>query len=87
MKRVITSMSYGTCHHTCYRIFPLSLTWIVDNATRYHNFNALIHALLYIFSQFKMVCDYLQPVTTRYHQIYKTIYINDLLKKNKGNTW
>ena len=29
-------------------------TWIDHNATRYHNFNALPHALLYIFSQFNM---------------------------------
>ena len=29
-------------------------TWIDHNATRYHNFNALPHALPYIFSQFNM---------------------------------
>ena len=30
-------------------------TWIGHNATRYHNLSALVHALLYIFSQFSMV--------------------------------
>ena len=29
-------------------------TWIGHNATRYYNFNALPHALPYIFSQFNM---------------------------------
>ena len=29
-------------------------TWIGQNATFYHNFNALPHALLYIFSQINM---------------------------------
>ena len=29
-------------------------TWVGHNTTRYHNFNALPHALLYIFSQFSM---------------------------------
>ena len=29
-------------------------TWIGHNATRYHNFNALPHALPYIFSQFNL---------------------------------
>ena len=56
-------------------------TWIGDDATCYHNFNALPHALPYIFSKFSMVWGYLQRVTTRYHQIYKKIYINIFLKK------
>ena len=30
------------------------ITWIGHNATRYHNFNALPHALPYIFSQYNM---------------------------------
>ena len=30
------------------------ITWIGHNATRYYNFNALPHKLLYIFSQFIM---------------------------------
>ena len=34
--------------------------WIGHNGTRYHNFNALPHALTYIFSQFSMVWGYLQ---------------------------
>ena len=54
-------------------------TWINHNATRYHNFDALPHALrdalIYIFSQFSMVWDYLQQVTMGYRQIYKKRYI------------
>ena len=30
------------------------ITWICHNVTCYHNFNALPHTLLYIFSQFNM---------------------------------
>ena len=67
-------------------------TSISHDATRYHNFNALPHALPhvlpYIFSKFRMVWGYLQRVTTRYHQIYKKIYINIFLKKmtvTRGN--
>ena len=30
------------------------VTWIDHNATRYHKFNALPHALPYIFSQFNI---------------------------------
>ena len=30
------------------------ITWISHYATCYHNFNALSHVLLYIFSQFNM---------------------------------
>ena len=56
-------------------------TWIGHDATRYHNFNVLLHALPYIFSKFSMVWGYLQRVTTRYHQIYKKIYINIFFKK------
>ena len=56
-------------------------TSIGHDATRHHNFNALLHALPYIFSKFSMVWGYLQRVTTRYHQIYKKIYINIFLKK------
>ena len=64
-----------TRHHKCYRAFSLSLTWTGHNATPYHNFNALPHALLYIFSQFSMVWGYLQRDTTRYRQIYlKNVY-------------
>ena len=72
MERVtMTSMHY----HMHYRPFSLSLTWVDHNATRYHNFNMLLHALPYIFSQFSVVWGYLQRVTTRYHQIYKKVYI------------
>ena len=46
-------------------------TWIGYNATRYHKFNALPHALpYYILSQRSMVWGYLQYVVTPYHQIY-----------------
>ena len=75
MQRVtITSTRY----HTRYRKFSLSLTWIGHNATRYHNFNVLLYALLYNFPQFSMVSGYLQSVTTCYRQIYK-IYIYILI--------
>ena len=30
---------------------------------------------------------YLQPVTTRYRQIYKKMYINIFFKKIDGNAW
>ena len=50
-------------------------TWLYHNATRYHNFNVLSHALPNIFSKFSMVWDYLQRVTTRYRQNYfKNLY-------------
>ena len=35
------------------------------NAIRYHNSNSLPHVLPYIFSQFSMVWDYFQWVSTR----------------------
>ena len=60
-----------TRYHMRHRTFSLSLTWVDHNAMRYHNFNVLLHALPYNFSQFSMVWGYLQRVTTRYHQIYK----------------
>ena len=86
MQRVtITSTRY----HTRYRKFSLSLTWIGHNATRYHNFNVLLYALLYNFPQFSMVSGYLQSVTTCYRQIYKKyIYINilfDKMRVTRGN--
>ena len=86
MQRVtITSTRY----HTRYRKFSLSLTWIGHNATRYHNFNVLLYALLYNFPQFSMVSGYLQNVTTCYRQIYKKyIYINiffDKMRVTRGN--
>ena len=70
-----------TISSTRYHTLSLSLTWIGQNATSYHNFSVLPHTLLYIFSQCNMVWGYLQRVTTRYHQIYKKIYINSLFKK------
>ena len=71
----------STRYHTRYHTFSLSLTWIGHNAKRYHNFSVLLHVLPYIFCKFSMVWGYLQHVTTRYHQIYKKIYINIFLKK------
>ena len=50
-------------------------TWLYHNATRYHTFNVLSHALPNIFSKFSMVWDYLQRVTTRFRQNYfKNLY-------------
>ena len=73
-------------YHTRYRTFSLSFIWIGHNATRYHNFNVLLHALPYIFSQFSMVWGSLQCVTTSYRQIYKK-YILIFFKKRYGNAW
>ena len=50
----ITSTHYHTRFHTRYRTFSLGLTQIGHNGTHYHNFNALTHALPYIFSRFSM---------------------------------
>ena len=47
-------------------IFFQKLTVTSGNATRYHHFNALAHALSYIFSQFNMVWGYLQCVTIKF---------------------
>ena len=77
-----------TISSTRYHTLSLSLTGIGQNATCYHNFSVLPHTLLYIFSQCSMVWGYLQRVTTRYHQIYKNIYINSFFKKmmvTRGN--
>ena len=83
----ITSTRYHTRYHMRYHTFSLSLTWIGHKAKRYHNFNVLLHMLPYNFSKFSMVWGYLQRVTTRYHQIYKKIYINIFFNKNDGNAW
>ena len=63
--------SKSVCYHT---LLTLE-TWIEHNATCYHSLNALPHALLYIFSEICLVLDYLQRVTTFYHQFIKK-YIN-----------
>ena len=42
--------------------------WIDHNPTRYHNFNALPHALLYIFSLFSLVWSQFVTNCTRYRQ-------------------
>ena len=62
---------HHTRYHTRYRTFSLSLTWISHNAMRYNNFNVLLHALPYIFSQFSMVWGYLERVTIKF---MKNIY-------------
>ena len=49
-------------------------TWIGHNATRYHKFNVLPHAIPYIFTQFSTVWGYFHYATTRYRQIYKKVY-------------
>ena len=61
---------YHTRYHTLYHIFSLSSTWIGHNGMRCLNFNLLLHALPYIFSQFSMVWRHLQRVRTEDHQIY-----------------
>ena len=89
MQRVTTtSTRYHTRYHTRYRKFSLSLTYIGHNGTHYHNFKALTHALLHIFSQFSMVWGLFATVTTRYRQIHKKMYINIFFKKltvTRGN--
>ena len=69
----ITLTRYHTRYHTRYRTFSLNLTWVDHNATDYHNFNVLSHAMLYIFTQFSMV---LGLFTTRYDALP-----SNLLKK------
>ena len=80
-----TSTRYQTRYHMRYRTFSFSLTWLGHNGTRYHNFNVLPHAIPYIYTQFSMVWEYLQRVTTRYHQIYEKNVYQYLKKKNDGN--
>ena len=63
MQRVTITL---TRYHTRYRTISLSLTWIGHNATCYHNFTVLLHAIPYIFIQFSMVWNYLQRVTMLY---------------------
>ena len=41
----ITSLRYHMRYHTHYRTFSIILTWVTHNATRYHDFIALQHAL------------------------------------------
>ena len=67
--------SKSVCYHTL--LNPSNMNR--HNSMCYHSLNALPHALphalLYIFSEICLVLDYLQRVTTRYHQFIK-IYIN-----------
>ena len=56
--------TFQLCLNVLPHITKLCKTWIGHDATRYYNFNALPHALLYIFSQFTLTstcCD------MRYH--------------------
>ena len=66
--------------HTRYRTFSVTLTWLDNNATCYHNVRMLIPTLPYILSNFSLACDYLQCVTTLYCPIHQKIYINIFLK-------
>ena len=70
----VTSSFYHTRYHMHHRTFQPSLTWIGHYPTSYHNFNALLHPLPYIFSQFSLVWGLF---TTGCHQIY--------IKKNSIN--
>ena len=78
-----------TASPTRYRTFSLTLTWVNHNATCYRNFNVLVHALPYIFSQCIMVWGYLQHVTARHRQIYNIyIYVYKyFFQKIDGNAW
>ena len=60
-------------------------TWVGHNVTRYHNFNALPHALPYIFSQFSMVWGYLQLVTIKFIKKYVNIFFKKKLTVTSGN--
>ena len=61
--------------------FQTPQIWLGHNATRYHDLNALPHALLhaltYIFPEICLILGYLQRVTTRYRQLFNknSIYI------------
>ena len=84
MQRVtITSVRYHTRYHT----LSLILTRVGYNVMRYHNFNALAHALLYIFFGTCLFLGYLQMVTTRYHQFFKGKINIHFFYKFDGNAW
>ena len=76
MQRVtISSTCYHTRYHTRYSTFSLSLTWIGHNATQYHNFNVLLHAL----PSFSLVwsgtiCNALPRVTVKFMEKYILIF-------------
>ena len=76
---------YHACYHPLCHTFSLSSTWLGQNATLYHNFNALQHVLSYIFSQFSMVWGEFATGTRRYCQIDKKKYVNTFLKRIDGN--
>ena len=55
--------------------FQTLQTGIGHNATRYHNFNTLPQALLYIFFEICLVLSYFQRVTTGYRHFLFNQYI------------
>ena len=59
-------MQHVTASPARYRTFSLSLTRVSHDATCYHNFNVLPHALPYILSQCIMVWGYLQRVPAKF---------------------
>ena len=66
--------------------FQTLKTWIGQNATCYHNLNALPHVLPYIFSEIFLVLGYLQRVTTCYRYFFKKILIY-IFYKFDSNAW
>ena len=69
-----------------YHTFSPSFTGLGYNATCYHNFKMLPHALPYIFFKFSMVfgaiCNALPRVTVKFIKIYVLIF----KKKQKNKT-
>ena len=66
--------------------FQTLQTSIDHNATRYHNLNAMPHALPYIFSEIWLVLGNLQQVTVRYRQLFLKD-INIFFYKFDNSAW
>ena len=66
------------CSDTHYQTLQTSTD---HDATHCHNFNALPHALRYVFSKLTIVWDYFLRNTKRCFQNYKRIFINNFFKK------
>ena len=66
--------------------FQTLQTSIDHNATRYHNLDAMPHALPYIFSEIWLVLDNLQQVTARYRQLFLK-NVNIFLYKFDNSAW
>ena len=66
--------------------FQTLQTSIDHNAKRYHNLNAMPHALPYIFSEIWLVLGNLQQFTVRYRQLFLKD-INIFLKKFDNSAW